>query len=251
MRRTIILTTLALLTCWASYAQTADPISKSDVEQLLAQLGSDEAIVRNDALEHLRSDPSALADKRIKSALIELLDRENHIAFSGDEGYHEYLSWLADAVANVVDWNDPHQVCILTDSLDIPDELADHASAAIPCLLQLNKSASNGTRGPIVAMMVQTSAKGRSALDPATTRTVQRVILHALRDPSADVKIPTIEALKVYGTASMIPAIKIVAETDPDPSEHYAIREWAAEAIVAIQQRAAQQQKTVPTASVK
>jgi hypothetical protein len=40
----------------------------------------------------------------------------------------------------------------------------------------------------------------------------------------------------------MIPALKIVAETDPDPSEHHAIRKWAAEAIAAIQQREGQQQ---------
>jgi hypothetical protein len=36
----------------------------------------------------------------------------------------------------------------------------------------------------------------------------------------------------------MIPALTVVAETDSDPAEHYAIRRWAAEAIAAIHQRA-------------
>jgi hypothetical protein len=47
-------------------------------------------------------------------------------------------------------------------------------------------------------------------------------------------------SLGQFGGEDMIPALRVVAETDPDPAENYAIRKWAAEAIVAIQQRAGQ-----------
>jgi hypothetical protein len=89
-----------------------------------------------------------------------------------------------------------------------------------------------------VAVLVQASAKGKRHLDAATIQTVRQIILNALRDPDEDVKIPTVKVLERFGGADMPPALRVVAETDPDPSEHYAIREWAAEAIAAIQKRA-------------
>jgi hypothetical protein len=60
----------------------------------------------------------------------------------------------------------------------------------------------------------------------------------ALRTSDENLKILTIKALKRFGGADMIPALKVEAETDPDATEGYAIRKWAAEAISAIQRRA-------------
>jgi len=89
-------------------------------------------------------------------------------------------------------------------------------------------------------MLVQALSAGRSDLDAARVQAVRQAILKGLSDPDADVKIPTVKALERFGGADMIPALKVVAETDPDPSEGYAIRKWAAEAIAAIQKRADQ-----------
>jgi hypothetical protein len=87
-------------------------------------------------------------------------------------------------------------------------------------------------------MLVHASAKRKRHLDGAAIQTVRQILLNALRDPDEDARIPTVKALERFGGADMLPALRVVTETDPDPSEHYAIREWAAEAIGAIQKRA-------------
>jgi hypothetical protein len=100
----------------------------------IAELRSQDAGARSQAFERLRSDPVALRDPGVKAALVNLLDRENQVRLSAeDEGYAEYRSWLSDTVAKVIDWNNPHQVCILANSVDLPDQLADHAKVTVPC----------------------------------------------------------------------------------------------------------------------
>jgi hypothetical protein len=80
----------------------------------------------------------------------------------------EYVSWLEEIAAKVVDWSDQREVCILASSADLSDELADHAKVAVPCLLQRLKSVPHPYRGDVVAMKVQALAKGRNELDPTT-----------------------------------------------------------------------------------
>jgi hypothetical protein len=137
------------------------------------------------------------------------LDRENQITLGcEDEGYAEYVSWLAETVAKVVDWSDHRQVCILANGLDLPDELARHAKVAVPCLLRRFKNASSLFHGPIVGMLIQAVAKGKSDLDAATVQTVKQITLSALRDPDEGLKIPTVEALELFGEADLIPALR-------------------------------------------
>ncbi len=187
----------------------------------------------------MRSDPAALRDPAVKTALVNLLDRENREAIAGEEEeYAEYTSWLADTVAKVVDWNDPHQVCILADSVDLPDELADHARVSIPCLLRRYKNASSLMRGPIIATMVQALAKGERDLEPTTIQAVRDRIVSALKDRNTGVKIDVINALGEFGKADMILVLSEVAENDSDPYD----KRVTAEAIAAIRQRAQQQQ---------
>jgi hypothetical protein len=237
MRSLVTLTLVACAMLTAGWSQQA-PANKRSRAELLTHLRSDHAQVRSEALERLRTDPVVLRDSRVKAALVSLLDRENQTTPSGDdEGYAEYLSWLADTVAKLVDWSDPRQVCILGNSVDLPDELADHAKVAVPCLLQRLKNAPVRSRGEVVAMLVQSLAKARNDLDAVTIQTVQEIILSVLNDSDEDAKIPTVKALERFGGADLIPALRIVAETDSDSSEHYAIRRWAAEAIAAIQKR--------------
>ncbi len=238
--RNFLVITLAVCALIAAWGQQT-PGHKTSRAELLTEIRSEHAEVRSKAFEQLRSDPAALGDPRVKAALVNLLDRENHEPLFGEEeDYADYVSRLADTVAKLVDWSDPRQVCILSNSVVPTDELADHAKVTIPCLLQRSQNATAPSRGMAVAMLVQALAKGRSNLDPSTIQTVQQVVLKALRDPADQVKIPTLKALERFGEDDMIPALKVVAETDPDPSEEYAIRKWAAEAIAAIQKRAGQ-----------
>jgi hypothetical protein len=233
-------TCMALTVVWGQ--QTGTPLTSRT--ELLAQLRSDGAEIRSRAFKQLRADAASLRDPKVKIALIGLLERENHEPIFGEEeDYADYTSWLTATVAKLVNWEDTHQVCILANSVDIPDELADHAKVAIPCLLQRLNNSTASSRGTATAMLVQASAKGRSELDAATVQTVQQVILNALRDSNAEIKIPTIKALEQFGGKDMIPALSVVAEKDPDPTENYAIQKWAAEAIAAIQKREGQKQQ--------
>jgi HEAT repeat protein len=225
----------------AAHAQQASASGPSTAE-LVEQLNSDEPVVRNDALELLRSNPDALGDPKVKVALISLLDRENRVTWArDDEGYSEYVSWLSQTVANVVDWSDQRQVCILAHSAYLQDELASHAKVSIPCLLQRFGTVPHAFRGEVAAMMVQALAKGRNDLDPATIEAVQKATLSALHDTEKGVRIDTIEGLGKFGTEDMIPALKAVAEADPAPEVHgHSVRKRAAEAFVQIQKRAGQ-----------
>src|SRR4029077_4900591 len=153
-------------------------------------------------------------DPRVKTALVNLLDQENHVKFSmDDEGYAEYVAWLAGTTATFVDWNDHRQVCILMDGVYLQDELADHAKASLPCLLRRFKSAPHFMRGRVAAMMVQALAKGRNDVDPDTVLAVQQASLSALHDSDEGVRIDIVEGLGKFGTEDMIPALKSVADT--------------------------------------
>jgi hypothetical protein len=92
-------------------------------------------------------------------------------------------------------------------------------------------------------MMLQALAKGRNNLDTPTIQAVQQAAASGLHDPDSGVRIDTVEALEKFGGAEMIPALKAVAEKDPEPSEGYWIRKRASDAIAAIQRRTAQQQQ--------
>jgi hypothetical protein len=174
-----------------------DPGAKISRKELVEELHSDNAEVRSDALDRVRSDSDAFRDPNIKAALVNLLDRENHVTLCCDnEGYAEYLSWLAETVAKVINWNDSHQVCILANSLDLPDELANHAKISVPCLLQRYEGGPAQTRGEVVAMLVQALGKGRTNLEAGTIHKIEKIILSSLHDTEEDVKIPTVEALK-------------------------------------------------------
>jgi HEAT repeat protein len=214
--------------------------SSSNAAELLRQLSSEEPVVRNGALEQLRSNPDALRDPKIKTALIKLLDQENHVKFSmDDEGYAEYVAWLDAAAAKVIDWSDQRQECILTDGVYLQDELADHAKASLPCLLRRFESAPHFVRGRVAAMMVQALAKGRNEVDPATREAVEQTTLNALHDSDEGVRIDIVKGLGEFGTEDMVPALRVLAKTDPTPAVYgYSRRKWAAEAIAQIQKRA-------------
>jgi hypothetical protein len=74
-------------------------------------------------LEELHSDPATLRIPGVQAALIDLVDRENHVAFNDDqEGYVEYVSEPIETVTGLVKWNDQPQVCILVRSLSLLTE---------------------------------------------------------------------------------------------------------------------------------
>lgn len=243
MRASFIFILTTLMTLTAAWVQET-PAHKPGRAGLIARLRSDNVQTRSEAFESVRSDPTALRDPEVRVALVDLLDRENHETPSEsgeDEGYAEYSSWLADTVAKIADWSDPHQVCILANSIDLPDELANHAKAAVPCLLRRFKTAPAPVRGFVVAMLVQALSKGKDDLDPVTIRQVQAIILSGLRSPDHGIRGETIRAPGKFGGEDMIPALRASAdaETSNDAGSQ-SIRRRTLEAIAEIQQRTGQ-----------
>jgi hypothetical protein len=233
--RTMLVSLIAVCATAGAVSGQQTSASSASQAQLLAQLHSSDAEVRSEAFDQLRSDPVVLRDPKVKIALVNLLDRENKEPIYGEEeDFANYTNWLADTVAKIVDWSDSRQVCVLANSVDLPDELANHAKVSVPCLLRRLKNGQNRyARGPDISRgLIQALAKGRSELDSATRQTLRRTILNALHDPNDDIRIDTENGLAKFGGEDFIPALRVVAEKDP------ATGEWAAHAIVEIQQRA-------------
>jgi hypothetical protein len=100
MRSFLAVVLAVFITVTAAWEQQVSS-QKAMPAELLKHLSSDEPVVRNDAVEKLHSNPDALRDPKIKTALVNLLDKENHVRFSeDDEGYAEYVAWLAETTAN-------------------------------------------------------------------------------------------------------------------------------------------------------
>lgn len=201
---------LAFIFCMVLTPGYNDPLDRA---QLLQKLRSDKVDDRVSAYEKLRTDSSALSDPAVKAALIDLLDRESHVALNDDqEGYIEYVSELIETATDLVNWSDQHQVCVLVLSPYPPgDKIASHAQIAMPCLLQKAQSKSSLTRGTAAAMLVQVLGSKTDALDPATVQQARQIILDALQDQAFDVRAMTVEALGCFGRPEMIPALQHVA----------------------------------------
>lgn len=219
---------------------------------------------RSDAFQALRSNPAALKSPEVRAALLDLLDRENRErdakllqtqnsppkedkSETEDEGYAEYYSNVLGAVDSFADWSDPRQACILVDASYNDDsafagEIADHATVTLPCLMNKAQSAISLKRAVTVPVLIRVLGKVQGSADPTTVQAARQIVLGALQDPDEAVRAFTVIALGSYGGPDMVTALRKVAETDPSPEvEGSSIRKAAAEAIVAIQKRAAGQ----------
>jgi HEAT repeats len=242
--------------CWGQ-----DPTSnKTSMAALLGKLRSPEQSERLEAFEQIRSDPANLQRPEVRRALLRLLDRESHeldaqlleaqkkgYPDEGDnEPFAEYFSELLGAVDSFADWNDPRQVCILvnanpSDESDFTAKIADHARVTLPCLLKRSESAISMHRASFVPVLVQVLAKSTDTLDPKMIQAAKQIILAALKDSDEGVRAFTVQALGRYGAADMVPALRMVAESDPSPIvDGQSIRSLALEAIAKIQKRASQ-----------
>ncbi len=166
----------------------------------------------------------------------------------GSEGFAEYFSELVETVGFFADWTDQHQACILVKSgtvppSDSPKQAAIHEQAAWPCLRQMSGSRVLLDRANASRILIELSANAGNALNPAIAQGTRQIIVGALHDQDESVRGETTKSLEDFGTVEMIPALKQVAESDPavDSVDHSRwIRERAAKAITAIQERAGQ-----------
>jgi len=239
-----------LACCSVAYSQRS-----SSSASLLKDFKSSDKQRREAAYNQIKDDKEALRRPEVKRALIELLDREEHVAPKpGEElgeGYIEYITNLADTVTRMADWNDLHQVCVLAESpydshSDFATELATKGGkAAVPCLLKMARGGP-GERSGAIPVLVQLSAV-TTDLPPADRQKVRQAIIVGLRDSEAGVRQEIVDAVNRFGTPDFIPVLEDIARSDPeslpgsrmrDGKEHFPIREAAAKAIQSIQGRA-------------
>jgi hypothetical protein len=241
------------VSCWGQGATS----SKANVTVLLAKLHSTKEPEREEAFEKLRSNPANLQSPKVRTALLELLDRENHENDSqlaeaqkkgypdeGDnEGYAEYYGNLLGIVDSFADWNNPRQACILAEGAYNDDSafaarIVAHAKVTVPCLLKKSQSPISMNRAVTVPVLVQALAKANGALDPQTVQAAKQIVLRSLQDADEAVRAFTVGALGEYGAEDMIPALRKVAKEDPAPGEDgRSISTSAVEAIAAIEKR--------------
>jgi hypothetical protein len=230
--------------------------------QLLGHLRSAEIATRRKAFQEVHSNPSMLKDPDVRSALLDLLDRENrHFDTelkkgereraeheNGNSEYSEsamYMDDLVRAIESFVNWHDPRQVCLLVKAgamLESSDshESATRAQVAMPCLQQLMQSDLFMDRLNAVRISLGMLASGKGSLDPDTTEAMKQAVILALHDKRTEVQWEAVDGLERYGTPDMIPALKELASSVPGPSatkDEIEVRKNATRAIGAIEHR--------------
>jgi hypothetical protein len=252
-----VLVFLSFVYCGAVCAQrpssTAIPLSA---------LKSPDMQTRVDAYEEIKEDKEALKRSDVKAALIDLLDRENQlihrtlaesngkagVSVKYGEGYGEYVGELLDTVAEIADWHDPRQLCILAESAYDPDsQFADRlalegGARVAPCLLKMAQG-NMGDRQESIPVLAQLSAVTKD-LSPALREQIRQAIIAGLHDSTVLVRQPTVQAVGGYGTAEMIPTLQEIARSDPNSrvldngQQRFGVRDAATKAIQSIQSRA-------------
>jgi hypothetical protein len=216
---------------------------------------------RSEAYEQLRSNPATLSSPKVRTNLLDLLDRENQLVESTNhmagasvdekygEAYAEYLGELGDTVDTFADWNDPRQVCIFVHEPYNPEsklgsKIAAHAKIAMPCLLKMSSSDVGADRAESIAVLVQALAKGKGDVESRYVQAAKQQILRGLHDQDPVVRGETVIALGAFGETDMIPALQEVANSDPgseirseDNTQWFPIREEALKAIDEIEKR--------------
>lgn len=229
---------------------------------LISDLKSANVQRRLNAYENIKADKNAIKRSDVRAALIDLLDRENRTLHRATrargEGYAEYIGELVDTVAEITDWHDPQQVCILAESAYNPDSrLADELAvkgglAVAPCLLKIahgNEYGGQETgdvltsfRQQVIPVMVHLEAV-TTDLPPAVQQQIRQAIISGLRDSAVLVRQPTVQAVGRFGTQDMIPILQDIARSDSQsrPLENgqrrFDVREAATKAIQSIQER--------------
>ena len=227
---------------------------QNDLSMLLSDLKSSEVQKRSAAYSNIAADKQALKRSEIKAALFDLLDRENQTlrkaradSDSYGESYGEYVSDLADTAAEIADWRDRRQLCILADSPFDPfsqfasDLVVKGGLGIVSCLLKMSRGDTNH-RYQSIPLLLHSNALVRD-LSSGDRQQIRDAALSGLHNAYVPLRQVTVEALGKFGTQDMVPELQKIAESDP-VSRHldsgklyFTVRESAVKAIQSIQER--------------
>ena len=207
---------------------------------------------RLDAYERIKGDQAALKRADVRRALLELLDRENHVGREAreknGEGYSEYLGELGGTVDGMADWHDPRDLCILAQSTYNPESVfatklaVEGGTAVVPCLLKMARSPDVWDRYESIPVIEHLSAVTK-VLQSSDLKEIQDTVIRGLKDTNVSVRQGTVNSVGKFGKPEMIPALEDIARSDPSSrkengKEFFYIRGAATRAIQSIQERA-------------
>jgi HEAT repeat associated with sister chromatid cohesion len=238
---------LLLVFCSAAFSQQS-----GNRASVLADFKSPDVNRRADAYDMIKSDQEALRQPEVKKALMELLNRENQQWRTGPhpgEGYLEYAGQLVETVAEIADWRDPQQACVLVESDHSAGEsqfspvlVTKGGTTIVPCLLKLARGNAND-RSDSIPILIQVLAVTKGLSD-AQQQQIRQAIIAGLRDTEPGVRDATLIGAGHYGSPDLIPILQEMARSDPGfdsdgrGGKQYFVRIQATRAIQAIQQRA-------------
>jgi hypothetical protein len=227
---------------------------QNDLSMLLSDLRSSEVQKRSAAYTKMAADKEALKRSEVKAALFDLLDRENQTlrkpragSDSYGESYGEYVSDLADTAAEIANWRDRRQLCILADSPFDPfsqfasDLVVKGGVAVVSCLLKMSRGDTHD-RYQSIPLLLHSNALVRD-LSPGDRQQIRDAALSGLHNANVPLRQVTVEALGKFGTQDMVPELQKIADSDPvsrrlDSGKlYFTVRESAIKAIQSIQER--------------
>jgi hypothetical protein len=244
----------AVLVLCLLYCFTAALSQQNSPTLPLSEFKDPEVQKRIDAYGQVRANKEALKRADVITALVDLLDLENRgihkrwADTTGDnEGYSEYMGALLGTVADIADWHDRRQLCVLAESTydsgsEFATRLAVQGGAAVaPCLLKMARSQISFDRFESIPVLVHLAAVTRD-LSPSVRQQIRQVTLEGLRN--GDTRLVTVQAVGQFETPDMIPILQDIARTDPysrlldNGKRRFDVREGAVKAIHSIQERA-------------
>lgn len=116
---------------------------------------------------------------------------------------------------------DSKQTCVVLRGLNRADDefaatISAHGNAVTACLIsELLGRNPGSTRAEAASALVQAMSTATPALDAKTSLRAREAVLSALRDRAVEVRVATVTALAEFGDETMVPALQMVAKSDP------------------------------------
>lgn len=227
---------------------------------LLSRLQFDDWQQRSIAVEKLIASRNTHRSGEVKNALIDLLDRENHlidatlresnglegVSVKYGEAYSEYYSVLLGAVDGVADQNDARTLDILVHSSYNADspfamKLASYGEAIVPMLLNRANSDLAPSRGNALGVLgeiLKRETYNANRLPPDTKQQVDQALIRGAGDQDVGVRMQAVQSLGEAGDKDTVQLLERIAQSDPTAipagdagKTRYPVREAALKAI--------------------
>jgi len=221
---------------------------------------SKEWLERASAAGKVLKIPRALRSADVRTALFDLLDRENQVIEDSfrrgvgvsneyGEAYGGYYAALLGKLSEVADYKDKRTLEIFARASYNRDspfarKLADSGQPIVPIALELLKSDLGWKREHAIAIlgMVYERRQVHRLSQESIELIKQTIVTTATTDSDSVTRKTAVEFLGRTGTASDLPLLQRIAATDPATykraeGRRYNVREAAIDAIAAIRKR--------------